>query len=66
MSYFDNTHTKPIRTMTLSQYRKMKLKILKRDFKIDLTEEELAHAETLKTEAAINQFCMGILNNRWG
>lgn len=66
MNYTDRTYTKPVRTMSLKQYRKYKLKILKRDFMVELTEEEKAHAETLKTEAAIDQFCMGILNKRWG
>lgn len=54
------------KTSNLKSYRKAKLKILRRDFKVTLTEEELARVETLKTEAAIDQFCIGILNNRWG
>jgi hypothetical protein len=66
MDYTDRTHTKPVRTMSLRQYGKYKLKILKRDFLVELTEEELARAKSLKTEAAIDQFCMGILNKRWG
>ena len=60
----DRTATVP-RKMSLKQYRKMKLKMLKNDFCVDLTDEEVAHAHTLKTEAALDQFCMGILNNRW-
>lgn len=47
-------------------YRKAKLKILKRDFRISLTEEELAHAETLTTEVQIDQFCLGMINKYWG
>lgn len=53
------------RKMSLKQYRKTKLKILKNDFRITLTDEELAHAETLTTEIQIDQFCLGILNKNW-
>ena len=60
----DRTATKP-RSMSLKAYRKMKLKMLERDFCIPLTDEERAHANTLTSEAAIDQFCIGILNNRW-
>jgi hypothetical protein len=59
-----NTNKKP--DTSINAYRKFKLKILKRDFCVTLTEEELAHAETLTTEAQLDQFCMGILNKRWG
>ena len=60
----DRTAAVP-RNMSLKSYRRMKIKMLERDFCINLTSEERARAETLKTEAAIDQFCMGILNNRW-
>lgn len=53
------------RKMSLKEYRKMKLKMLKRDFMITLTEEEIAHANTLTTEVQIDQFCLGILNKNW-
>lgn len=51
---------------TIDQYREAKIEILGRDFKITLTDEEAAHADTLKTESQINQFCTGIINRRWG
>ncbi len=66
LTFDDRTGTQPSRKMNLKTYRKWKLKMLRRDFFVDLTEEEIAHAETLKTEAAIDQFCMGILEKRWG
>lgn len=61
----DRTAAVP-RKVSLKEYRKMKIKMLKKDFCINLTDEEIAHANTLKTEAALDQFCLGILNNRWG
>lgn len=61
----DRTATKP-RNMSLKEYRKMKLKMLRRDFRITLTEKELAHAETLTTEIQIDQFCLGMMNKYWG
>ena len=53
------------RKLSIKEYRKMKLKILQRDFRVKLTDEEIAHAETLTTETQIDQFCLGILNQRW-
>lgn len=50
----------------VDQYLKRKLKILKRDFKITITEEESAHASTLTTETQIDQFCLGMINKYWG
>ena len=54
------------RQESFAQYKKRKLKELRRDFKIILTEDELAHVETLATEVQIDQFCIGVFNNRWG
>ncbi len=51
--------------VSIPAYRKAKLKMLKRDFCITLTADELAHAETLTTEAQIDQFYVMILNKRW-
>ena len=50
----------------LETYKKNKLKILKRDFRITLTDEELERIKSLKTEVQIDQFCLGILNKYWG
>lgn len=52
--------------MSIKEYRKMKLKMLKNDFLIKLTDEEIAHAETLTTEVQLDQFALGIINKRWG
>lgn len=63
---FDNVHATVPRTMSFKQYKKMKLHMLQYDFCIKLTAEELARADTLKTEMQIDQFCLGIINDRWG
>lgn len=60
----DRTATVP-RNMSFKAYKKMKLKMLKRDFCILITEEELAHVETLTTEIQIDQFCLAVLERRW-
>jgi hypothetical protein len=62
----EGTTTKAPKVASISAYRKAKLKILKRDFLISLTATEIERANTLKTEVAIDQFCLGILNSRWG
>lgn len=56
-------HTK---NMSIPNYCKMKIKMLEKDFCVALTEEEKAHAKTLTTEAALDQFAIGILDKRWG
>lgn len=62
----DRNAAVPVRKMSFKEYKKRKLKMLRRDFRISLTEEELAHADTLTTEVQVDQFCLGILNKRWG
>ena len=50
-----------------NKYIDAKLKILEdnRGFGIKLTEEELAHIRTLKTQVAIDNAIWTIINNRW-
>jgi hypothetical protein len=55
-----------IKTNSIDTYRKAKLKMLKSDFKIRLTDEEIAHANTLTTEVKIDRFCLTMLNKYWG
>lgn len=62
----DRTAAVPERKMSFKTYKKTKLKMLRRDFCIMLNEEELAHYDTLTTEVQVDQFCLGILNKRWG
>lgn len=51
---------------SVNAYRKFKLKILKRDFRITITEEEAKYAETLTTEMQIDQFFLCMINKYWG
>jgi len=50
---------------TPEKYIKAKLKILRRDFCIEATEEELEHLKTLTTQIAIDNAILGIINRRW-
>ena len=47
------------------KYLEGKLKILMGDFRITPTESEMAYLKTLKTQGAIDQAILGIINNRW-
>lgn len=53
------------RKVSFKAYKKEKLKMLGRDFRITLTPEELSYADTLTTEVQVDQFCLGIINKRW-
>lgn len=61
----DRTAFTPKKTMSLKTYRKMKLKMLSRDFCITLTQEELDHVNELTSEIAIDNFCISVINNHW-
>ena len=62
----DDKHAaRPERQMSFKSYKKMKLKMLKRDFCIMLSDEELERAESLQNEIQVDQFCLGILNSHW-
>jgi hypothetical protein len=50
------------RKMSLKEYRKMKVKMLERDFLIKLTDEDKAHANTLTTETQLDQWALGIID----
>lgn len=41
---------------TIKQYVKAKLKMLRRDFFMNITEEEEAHMYSLKTETAVDRY----------
>lgn len=53
------------RTMSIKTYRKMKIKMLEKEFCIPLTSDEKKHFEALETEAAIDRYARTILLNRW-
>jgi hypothetical protein len=51
---------------TPEKYLKAKLKILRRDFCIEPTLDEIVHLQKLTTQIAIDNAILGIINNRWG
>lgn len=50
---------------TPEKYVKAKLKILRRDFYIEPTEEEIKHLNELKTQISIDNAILAIINNHW-
>ena len=50
---------------TPEKYVEAKVKILQRDFYIKPTKEELEHLHTLKTQIAIDNAVLTIINNHW-
>ena len=50
---------------TPEKYVKDKLRILKRDFHIEATYEEISHLNTLKTQTAIDNAILSIINHHW-
>ena len=54
------------RATNIDGYRQERIDMLQIDSCITLTDEELERVNSLKTEAQIDQFYLGILNNRWG
>lgn len=51
---------------TPEKYIKAKLKILRRDFCIYPTDEEIAHLYTLTTQLRIDNAFQSIITRRWG
>lgn len=51
--------TKP---MPIKDYRKLKIKMLKKEFCFNLTQEECDHFNTLETEPAIDRYCRSLYN----
>ena len=50
---------------TPEKYIKAKLKILRRDFCIEPTDEEIKHVTTLTTQIAIDNAIQSIIDRRW-
>lgn len=51
---------------SIDTYRDKILKMLQSHHKIKLSKEDIEHANTLKTEAKIDQFYVNMLNKYWG
>jgi hypothetical protein len=50
---------------TPEKYIKAKLKILRRDFCIEPTLDEIVHLQKLKTQIAIDNAVLSIINHNW-
>lgn len=62
---YEHAAVRPSRKMSFRVYKQMKKRMLIRDFCISLTKEETERFDSLTTEVQVDQFCLGILNNRW-
>lgn len=49
----------------ISEYRKAKLNLLRKEFMIDVTSEEENHLNTLETVISVDRYCRKIINNHW-
>lgn len=54
-----------VKPMTIDEYRKDKMLMLVRDFKVGLKQAEIDHLMELKTEISIDQYVRTILKSRW-
>jgi 5-enolpyruvylshikimate-3-phosphate synthase len=50
--------------MSIKQYRKMKLRMLK-DFGIRLSDEQMNRMNKLETEIKIDNFCISLIRNQY-
>ena len=54
-----------LQKIDIKKYRKEKIKILQEDFLVTLTDDEIAHFNTLEKERQIDNYAREILNSRW-
>lgn len=54
------------KNISVDEHRKMKMKMLRKEFGIIATQKEIEHMNTLKTEIAIDRYFHTILDNHWG
>ena len=50
------------KNMSLAAYKKLKIKMLTKEFMFHLTEEEVLHFEELKSEVAVDQYVRRLYN----
>lgn len=53
------------KNISIDAYRNLKIKLLERDFKIDVTDNEKEHLNNLQSEIAIDNYCRKIISNHW-
>lgn len=54
-----------VKKVNIPKLVKEKIKMLKRDFLIEPTEEEIAHLNELKTEQQVETYVRIIINTHW-
>ena len=52
------------RKVSIKAYIKEKIRMLKEDFYIHLTDEEVAHMKSLKREVDVDHYAWDIINNK--
>ena len=50
--------------VTLKQYIREKVRMLRKDFCIDLTDEQIAHMKSLKNEIQVDNYAHDLIFNR--
>ena len=53
-------------TITIDEYRKVKIAIIEEDMYINLTEKQKAHFDKLVTEIQIDNYARKIIFDTWG
>lgn len=53
------------KNLSVDEHRTMKMKMLRKEFGIIATKEEIEHMNSLKTEIAIDRYFHTILDNHW-
>lgn len=61
---FDYTTENRCNSMSLEDYIAAKLRILHRDFKLDLDPEEILHMQSLKSEIAVDNYARDLISKR--
>ena len=51
--------------MSLKQYCKFKIRILEKDFAIQVTDEQKNHIKALQSVPAIDRYCRTLINSYW-
>lgn len=54
-----------LHTMNLLRYKKMKIHMLKEDFGIPLTKEDIDKINNCASEIAIDRYARELMNKRW-
>lgn len=59
-----NVDKRRLDSLSTDSYRKFKMKILKRDFHVQLTQQQKDHFESLKTDGDIERYFNQLINTK--